>query len=37
MIIDIKYDQVENNEPIENEYKQYIINHNEPIGRPRRQ
>ena len=39
MIHDIEntYDQVENNEQIENENNQDIINHDEPIGRSRRQ
>ena len=35
--IENKYDQVKNNEQIENENNQDIINHDEPIGRPRRQ
>ena len=38
MIHDIEneYHLVENNEQIENENNQDIINHDEPIGRPRR-
>ena len=32
-----EYDQVENNEHVENENNQDIINHDEPIGCPRRQ